>query len=215
MKEKILSELKTKYKNMGLSDETYEGVANQLALSVKEETEIATAVSGAEGLLKSIQKYADSRVTSLKTETEVLKNKLKEIEEKGKPGDEASKGDDDTPAWAKALIDSNSKLEQKLSKLEGEKTHESLNAKLLGTLSEKKIPESFYSPALFGRTFSSDEDVTKIAETISTSFEKYQQDLANAGGVTPERGKGAPEGDSKEIAKMIESGTKDIVESKK
>lgn len=214
MKTKILAELKTKYKNLGLSDETYEGVANQLALSVKEETEIATAVSGAEGLLKSIQKFADSRVTSFKTESDTLRKKLEELEKGGNQANHLPK-DDDTPAWAKSIIESNSKLEQKLSKLEGEKTHESFRSSLISTLSEKKIPESFYSSAIYDRQFTSQDDVNKIVDTITSSFEKYQQDIANQGGVLPEKGTPPSKGDSEDIAKMIDNGTKEIINQQK
>ena len=210
MKEKILSELKTKYKNLGLSDETYEGVANQLALSVKEETEIATAVTGAEGLLKSIQKYADSRVTSVKTEADTLKKKLEEMEKGGKKDEPGKKEGDDTPEWAKSLIKANEDLKNDLLTLKGEKVHESLHSTLISALSEKKIPEAFYSPAILNRTFSKKEDVDTIVEAVTANYDKFQQSIANTGGVIPEQGKGKVEKDVVEVAKMIENGTKDI-----
>lgn len=210
MKEKILSELKTKYKHLGLSDETYEGVANQLALSVKEETEIATAVTGAEGLLKSIQKYADSRVTSIKTEADTLKKKLEELEKGSKKAEPEKKDGDDTPEWAKTLIKTNEELKADLSALKGEKVQETLRGKLISALAEKKIPEEFYSPAILGRTFSKDEDVNTIVEAVSTNYEKFQQTVANAGGVIPESGSRKVESDTKEVAKMIDDGTKEI-----
>lgn len=217
MKSKIKEALKTKYTNLGLSDEILEGVANLLAISVKEETEIATAVTGAEVLLKASQRYADSRVNSVKTEAETYKAKLEELEKKGKGEESKPEKTDETPAWAKAIMDSTAKLEQELSSLKGEKTHESLNAKLLSTLSEKKVPESFYTPAIFGRTFSKEDEVTAIAETISTSYQKYAQDMANAsGGFQPEGGSAGAAGDeAKAIAGMIEKGTKEIINNKK
>lgn len=213
MKTKILSELKTKFKHLGLSDDIYEGVANQLALSVKEETEIATAVSGAEQLLKAMQKYADTRVNSVKTQAETYKAQLEELQGKLKTGEsnqtDTGKGEEEIPSWAKSLM-------QSIESLQGEKTHQTLSSKLLGALSEKKIPESFYSPALIGRKFSKDDEVDALVQAVSTSYEKFQQEQANAnGGVPPESGKGQPKSDAEGLAAMINKGTEAINNAKK
>lgn len=212
MKTKILSELKTKFKHLGLSDDIYEGVANQLALSVKEETEIATAASGAEQLLKAMQKYADTRVNSVKTQAETYKAQLEELQGK-KTEDPApkntGKGEEEIPSWAKSLM-------QSIESLQGEKTHQTLSSKLLGALSEKKIPESFYSPALTGRKFSKDDEVDALVQAVSTSYEKFQQEQANTnGGVPPESGKGQPKSDAEGLAAMINKGTEAINNAKK
>lgn len=212
MKTKILSELKTKYKNLGLSDEILEGVANQLASSVKEETEIATAVTGAEQLLKATQKYADSRVNTLKTESEALKAKLKEQEGKGtstSPGTTSTTEEEKVPAWAQTIV-------QKLDSLEGAKIHDTLSSKLSSILSEKKVPEKFYEASLFGRKFEKEEDVIALAETISNSFTEFQQSQANAQeGIAPEANQGRARTESEDLAKMINKNTQEIINNQK
>jgi uncharacterized protein YoxC len=59
MKDKILQQLKTKYKDLGLSVKTLEGFAEQLAITVTEESQIEGAVQGAEFYLKIAQAEAD------------------------------------------------------------------------------------------------------------------------------------------------------------
>ena len=65
MKNKILAELKTKYKDLGVSDKAFDGVAALLVKTVTKEEEIAGAVAGAEVelLLKSIQSSVDAERT--------------------------------------------------------------------------------------------------------------------------------------------------------
>lgn len=65
MKENILKQLKTKYKDLGLSQSALNGVAELLSKTVKEESEIEAAVSGVEGLLKGMQSETDRLRTEL------------------------------------------------------------------------------------------------------------------------------------------------------
>ena len=65
MFEQILKELKTKYANLGLSEAILKVKANQLAKTVKEESEIENAVIGVEDDLKVIQSINDSFRTKL------------------------------------------------------------------------------------------------------------------------------------------------------
>ena len=92
MKEKILSALKTKYQNLGFSEKAFGGVADYLAATVTEETQIETATGGVEALLKAFQGDIDARVT-----TALAKQKL-ELERK--PADPPKPSDppkDDVP----------------------------------------------------------------------------------------------------------------------
>lgn len=99
MKEKILASLKTKYKNLGVSDKALEGIAAMLAVTTTDEANIETATDGVKDLLTSIQSDADKRVTDA-----VAKIKPPKAPEPPKtPADEPPKTDE-TPAWAKSLI---------------------------------------------------------------------------------------------------------------
>ncbi|MDO4764285.1 MAG: hypothetical protein Q4A00_07905 [Flavobacteriaceae bacterium] len=76
MFEPILKELKTKYKDLGLSENYLKVVAKRLARTVKEESEISEAVAEVEDEVKFQQSQDDAVRT--------LKKKLKDFEEVGK-----------------------------------------------------------------------------------------------------------------------------------
>ncbi|MCK9181173.1 MAG: hypothetical protein M0P15_10055, partial [Bacteroides sp.] len=110
--------LKTKYAAMGFSDKVLDQAAVYFATVVKEEKDIETTISGVGGLLKAFQ----SEVDSARTEKTAAEKKLAEIEAKGNggtPEDEPKKNDDQTPEWAKSILESNKKLAEKMAAMEG------------------------------------------------------------------------------------------------
>jgi len=217
MKEKILIALKTKYTNLGLSAETLEGVANQLAAFVKEDAGVDAAVAGAESMLKSIQSFADSRAANSKTEAERLKaeiaaakQKLEEYE-KQKP---VEKPTDEVPPYIKAMLDRMETLEASITNFNAERQSQSLTDKLTGLLSEKKVPESYFKIATAGRQFKDETEVQALADLVVKQYEVFKQDSANTGfsfTAPPENGM-QPKSDSDDLAKLIYDGTKEIVE---
>lgn len=214
MKEKILSALKTKYANLGLSAETLEGVASQLSIFVKEETGVDAAVIGAEPMLKSFQSFADSRATASKKEAERLAAEIDTLK-KGTPP--TPPPTDDMPAWAKAVLDKVGTLESSLTNFNAERQSQTLSQKLSGILTEKNVPESFSKVALMGRSFKDETEVQSFVDSVVGQYEAFKQEGANIGfsfTAKPEQG-AAPKSDSDEIAKMIETGTKQIVEDSK
>ena len=217
MKVKILQAIKNKYSNLGLSDATLEGVANQLAIFVTEDAGVEAAVNGAEPMLKSIQSFADSRSASSKSEAERLKKELEDAKKPATPPATPPTGAEEMPAWAKAFTDKIGNLENVISGLNAERNSQSLSEKLNGLLTEKKVPAEFSSVALMGRSFKDETEVNTLAEAIVGQFETFKQkstDLGFSFTAPPEQG-AAPKSDSESIAKMIEDGTKQIVESKK
>lgn len=213
MYEKILSAIKIKYANLGLSNETLEGIAKQLAGFVKEETEIDAAVTGAEATLKAIQSFGDKRAAY---EAERVRKELEKKTDPPKPSDEPPKPED-MPTWAKGIVESVATLKSTVENFNSERQSQTLTQKLTGMLTEKNIPESFSKIALAGRQFKDEAEVIALAELVTTQFEAFKQDSANTGfsyTTPPESGK-APKGDSDELAKMIELGTKTIVEEQK
>lgn len=128
MKEKILVALKTKYKTFGFGDKAFDGVADYLSKTVTEESQIETAISGVEGLLKSFQGDIDTvrnAKSGLQKELDELKKKI-ENADKDKDKDK----DKDVPAWAQALIDSNKTLSEKLTAYEAEKAQAQRNSQI-------------------------------------------------------------------------------------
>ena len=95
MKDKILSALKTKYKNLGFGDKAFEGVAEYLSGSVTEESQIETAIAGVETILKSFQGDIDK----VRTEKSELQRKYDELERS--QGGTSKKDDepDHLPVW--------------------------------------------------------------------------------------------------------------------
>ncbi|MDD3914984.1 MAG: hypothetical protein PHF76_10095 [Bacteroidales bacterium] len=137
---------------MGFSEKAYDGVAGYLEPSIKEEADIETAIAGVEGLLKVFQGEADSIRTAKSTAEKrlaELEAKVKELggappnKEEGKKNPDDTTGDT-TPAWAKAIIDSNKSLSEKIAALEGEKTTTSRKQQLDTIIAQ--LPEALRKP---------------------------------------------------------------------
>ncbi len=86
MKTKILSQLKTKYANLGFGEKAFDGVADYLSKTVTEESQIEAAIAGVEPLLKAFQGDVD-KVRTEKSELQKQYDELKAKQEKGgEPG---------------------------------------------------------------------------------------------------------------------------------
>ena len=79
MKDKILTALKTKFQNLGFTEKAFGGVADYLAATVTEETQIETAIVGVKPLLKAFQGDVDAHVASALTKQKA------ELEKKTEP----------------------------------------------------------------------------------------------------------------------------------
>jgi hypothetical protein len=107
MKNKIIEALQNKYKQLGLSAKAIEGAAMFLEPSVKEESEIETAITGVEPLLKALQSDADG----IRTAKTTAEKRVAELEEQVKKlgGAPAPKpnptGDGDIEAKLQAMFD--------------------------------------------------------------------------------------------------------------
>jgi hypothetical protein len=146
MKEKILNALKAKFE--GVSADILDRIATMLAKTATTDEQVSTAVEGVtEELINLIEGYGDSRATGAQ-KTAVLnyekKHGLKNGEKvaKGEPVIEPSpKGEDEqTPAWAKSLLESNRQLTERLNKMEGERMSASRKAELDSIIN--RLPEN-------------------------------------------------------------------------
>ena len=114
---------------------------------------------------------------------------------------------DDVPAWAQALIDSNKNLSDKLTQFETEKAQATRSQQILAKAKEYGIPENYAKRCAI-----------KDDEDLDAYFKDLKQEFANDGfkGVTPpESAEEKIEKESESIAKMIDEGTKTIVEQNK
>ena len=214
MFEKILTELKTKYKNYGLSETILKAKAKQLAKAVNTEEEIEEAVAGVEDDLAIFQSFADQNRT--------LAKKLEDLEKgKGgdpKPADPADpKPNDpvptgDVPEWAKAIIESNKALTENLTALQQKEAQQTNAQKLQSKLEELKVSKSYLdllpqSPTEMN--FQTDEEIELFATGLKSKSDVYEQSISNgllSQTAKPLFGEAGKEGDvSPEVQALIDS----------
>lgn len=206
MKEKILVALKTKYKTFGFGDKAFDGVADYLSKTVAEESQIETAISGVEGLLKAFQGDIDTvrnEKSGLQKQLDELKTKIENPNPNPKPEDKA----DMATIIANAVSAAVKPLSDKLAQFETEKLQATRQEQIMAKAKEYGIPETF------AKRYAIPDDAD-----LDTYFKDAKQELANVGfsGVTPpESAETKIEKEAESIAKMIDEGTNAIVEQNK
>lgn len=192
MKKEILEALKAKFQ--GVSEAILNRIAEKLAKTVTTQEGVATAVEGVT-LQQVIESYGDSRATEAQ-QTAVTnyekKHGLKDgkkVEEpkpteQPKPKEETKPSEEEMPAWARALIESNKTLSDKLSAIEGEKVATSRKSSLEAIL--KDAPEKIrqrYEKDFARMTFKDDEDFNNWIGEITPDVEAIKNDYQARGGV--------------------------------
>ena len=122
MKTKLVEGLKIKFP--GIQDSIIIRIADKLAKTVTTEDQVETAIEGTT-IQQVIDSYADSRATEA-TATAVNNYEKKHSIKDGKsivaePAKTDPTGVDEPPTWAKAIIDQNKILAEKLLNIEGQK----------------------------------------------------------------------------------------------
>ena len=207
MFEKILTELKTKYKNYGLSDTILKAKAKQIEKAVKEENEIEDAVAGVEDDLAIFQSFADQNRTLAKKIEDLEKGKkAEEPNPPTPPNPELPKPTgDDVPEWAKALIESNKTLSESLSAIKTKETAQTNAEKFSAKLKELQVSDDFLKTLpTFERSFESDEQIEVVAKEYKEKSDVFVQMSANsalAGNPKPLFGEVAKDGDLSESEK--------------
>lgn len=158
MKQKLFDALKTKFP--GVNANVLNRIAEKLAKTVTTDEQVTTAVAGVtQEFIEIIESYGDSRATEAQQtavhtyETKYgLKDGQKIDATGGAAGGQAGSGttvqqqqsaggaQEQVPAWAQALIDSNKKLNDRLDKMDGERTT-ATRKQQLSTIIEK-LPEN-------------------------------------------------------------------------
>lgn len=187
MFEKILSELKTKYKNLGLSETILKVMAETLAKTVETEEQITDAVAGVEGQMKIYQSFADQNRT-LQTEITNLKKSSegKKEEEKEKKEGEEKKESGEVPEWAKGFTESIKTLTESLTAIQQEKAQQTNAQKLQSKLDELKVSKSIQALIPSNLTFENDEAIEAYANEMKVKSDAIAQEFGNAalGGMT-------------------------------
>ena len=198
MKEKILLALRTKYAAFGLGDKVLDGVAESLSKTVTEESGVETAVSGVEPLLKSFQSNFDQ----LRNEKSGLQKKLDEIEKKDPKPDEGL-----TKEGIAALIAEQLKpISERFASQDQKDKEAARRSEIIAKASEYKIPEAVAK-------------YMKVPEgsDLDAFMKQAKQDFSDNGFSevkAPESPDAQIKTESENIAKLIDEGTKNIVEHK-
>lgn len=196
MKEKILEALKTKF--TGVKDEILDRIATEAAKTVTDEAGVKTYVEGVT-FQTIIDAESDRRVTDAQ-KTAVANYEKKHNIKDGKPVEtDADKDKDkdkdktnpDVPAWAQALLDSNKAMQDRLDKLDGEKTANSRRGQLEALLAE--APDNIktrYTKDFDRYNFKDDDDFNTWLEDQKKNIEADITEFKSKGGVvTPPKNK--------------------------
>jgi len=209
--EQILAGLQQKFS--GVDTAILTRIATKKAEGVTDETKVNSIVEGI-SFSDVLNSYGDFRAGQAQTSSIANYEKRHGLKD-GKPIEttnttttiKTEENKDDVPAWAQALIDSNKSLSDKLTQFETEKAQATRSQQILAKAKEYGIPENYAKRCAI-----------KDDEDLDTYFKDLKQEFANDGfkGVTPpESAEEKIEKESESIAKMIDEGTKTIVEQNK
>lgn len=149
MKEKLLALLKTKFP--GVDNATLERIAAKRVENVTDEAQLPAIVEGIsfQDVLQSYGDYraGDAAQTAVRNyeKKHGLKDGMK-VDDGGapypktEPAPKPAGGEDQVPSWVQALIDSNKKLNERLDKMDSERTT-ATRKQQLSTIIEK-LPEN-------------------------------------------------------------------------
>ncbi|MBO9660251.1 MAG: hypothetical protein J7527_15635, partial [Chitinophagaceae bacterium] len=164
MKEKIIARLKSKYSGVNLSNARIDAIADKLSAKITDEKDIDAKLDELNDItpfsdlakLDDHQRAKEAKEKADKEKADKEKAEKERLEKEKKDKEGKTEPPADAPDWAKALIESNKKLEEKLSAFESEKATNAHHQKLTTLFTEKKIPEVVFKHALTGRTFKDD-----------------------------------------------------------
>ena len=207
IQELILAGLQQKF--TGVDTAILTRIAIKKAEGITDETKVNSIVEGI-SFSDVLNSYGDFRAGDA-SKTAVTnyekKHNLKDGKPVENPNPKPEEKKDDVPAWAQALIDSNKSLSDKLTQFETEKAQATRSLQILAKAKEYGIPENYAKRCAI-----------KDDEDLDAYFKDLKQEFANDGfkGVTPpESAEKKIEKESESIAKMIDKGTKTIVEQNK
>lgn len=187
MFEKILSELKTKYKNLGLSETILKAKAKQIEKAVKTEEEITDAVAAVEEDLAIIQSITDQNRTLAKKIEEIEKGKGANPEPNPNPEPQnPNPTGEPEPAWAKALREQIEKQNELITRIQQKEIAQTNAQKLQSKLDELKVSKSIQALIPSNLTFENDEAIEAYANEIKVKSDAIAQEFGNAalGGMT-------------------------------
>lgn len=176
MKEKIIAAIKAKFPTVNLSKKRLEAIAAKIeAKVIDDETKIDAAITTYDEYnpLVEIAKQDDA--------IRNLEGKLKTPPKKDEPGvPPVPVITDDTPEWAKAMIEQNKLLAAGLSALQGEKAQSTIRTKATALLSEKgkEVPVSYWGKRPLPEK---EEELEAFITEVQTDYTAFKQEMTDAG----------------------------------
>lgn len=200
MKEKFIELVKGKCKDMGLSTKSVDEIID--AFEVKDgmtDEELETLATMASKMAKATQAEVTRKLQDAKAEREKAETALKAELEKLKEGKtKEDKPTDEIPEWAKQIIESQKKQEERNAKEdEAKKALERSNA-IKAKIKELQIPTQ-YAPML-EKAVANEEDFTKALTEFKDTLNKDGLDGEFGG----QRGGGSAQLKQEEIDKQLE-----------
>jgi myosin heavy subunit len=217
--EQILALLVAKFS--GVRKDGLTQMARNISLLATTDTEVQALIDKLEvnkvtEIVKDYRTEVDKEVTTATKTHETNLRKKYDLKDKAEPDPEPGKGKtpegDDTPAWAKSLLETNQKLTERLNGLEAGKVKQTR----LQTLEEKlkDVPAAYKADKLkdFNRMgFDTDEAFTEYLTETEAGITALNQELADkglSGQTKPIFGQPGKDGVSSAAAQFIESKTK-------
>lgn len=198
MKNKIVQALKQKYKTLGVSDKVFDGVADLLKQTITEDSAIEPALLSVEPLLKAHQGDLDR----IRTEQAKLNKELDELRKDKPAPSPKTEHKDEEQSPLEAQVQALTKLVTEQSEalqgyLKGQEV-KAVGERLSTALREAKLPESFITMALQGRTLDGTTDITALTSELTEAYKQLRQDLTDERfdpGKAPDQGGGDPKDD--------------------
>lgn len=173
MKKQIFEALKTKFP--GVQDAILNRIADKLAKTVTKEEEVATSVEGVT-FQQVLESYGDSRATEAQ-QTAVSTYEKKYNIKDGKPVEDPTQQQqqqqqqqnqqEEAPAWAKETLNTIKLLNERLEKIEGDKTTTTRKTHFDDAV--KSLPEKLRARY--------EKDFSKMSFKDDDEFEAYIADL--------------------------------------
>lgn len=205
VKQQVFMRLKPKARAFGFNKDELMGVAVNIANNLQFEedaledeinAEIDKQVDAVIPFLKLAQTNANRVIE--KTRKELQPQEADDEPNKTNPVKTETKTDpDEMPAWAKALIDSNKALTEKVASMQGEKTLNARQARLETILKDTGTFGTRTLKSFAKMSFDTDEEFDDFVAEVESDLKSYNQERANAGlqtlGAIPTQGGGKKE----------------------
>lgn len=194
MKQKIIAALKTRYKNIGLGEKAFDGVAAFLEKTVTKEEDIEAAVAGDDvaALVRAIQGDQDS----LRARNTELQRSLDELKKAGSGNTDPNPGEGSATddAALKELKERFDKLEDNYSRAMARERNSGIAAELRRKLKDRgsdcePVLDLILKDLQIAETDTADTLVDRCVASYDETYKRFYGD-----GPAPRSGKAAPEG---------------------